>query len=96
MSTWIEKTVEVPLSKLHFEIYDPNSGDTIQMGQGIETRNFMFQAWTDDIHKFMVTSVEFPKFDYMDKSLKEPVAKLYLRYEKGIDYKKIEKDLFSR
>jgi hypothetical protein len=85
MTNLIYKTVEVPLSKLHFEIYN-NEGNKIEMGDGSKTRSNCFQARTDDISPLMVRSVEFPKFDYANGSRDEPMAKLNLCYEEGVDY----------
>jgi hypothetical protein len=85
MANLIHKTIEVPLSKLHFEIYN-YEGNKIEMGDGSKTRSNCFRSWTDDINHLMVRSVEFPKFDYVNNSRNEPMAKLNLCYEEEIDY----------
>ena len=71
------KKVKVPLSKLHFQLYNPEDGQNIEMGDGIKSKINMWEAWTDDIDKLNVKSVEFPKFDYLvdlEKQAEEPCA----------------------
>jgi len=82
---FVHKTVSVPLSKLHFELLDDH-GNKINMGDGVRTKQHMFQAWTDEIHPLMVKSIEFPKLDYSEYQPKEPYALLHLQYDDEFDY----------
>jgi len=58
------KIVKVPLSKLHFETYDWEHGEKIEMGDGVPIYNSRWRAWTDEIDPLLVMEVTFPAFSY--------------------------------
>lgn len=60
-----EKVIEVPLSKLNLKFYDKTDGSEIKIGEGKSMREFMFEAWTDNINRIDVISVELPKLNYL-------------------------------
>ena len=75
------RRVEVPLSKLHFELYDYKNGDKIEMGDGIKTNNHMFKAWTDEIPNVAIRSVKFPVFSLTDAFDKESEPMAIIEYD---------------
>jgi len=89
------KKVKVPLSKLHFEIYNPEDGEKINMGDGVIVKSTMWQAWTDKIDKLDVISVEFPKFSYESDSVHVACAILTVYERNDTVDRKLPSEVFK-